>query len=119
MSQKDCPSLFLSMSMSFTGWTPAQIVGTLTKAEVLGCLPIGWIRSGDARTWMCLDEAVLMLSDEMKSVVYDAACTKAALRKETRKAGKKRKRENLLWTRQSRLRLDEGELLCSRMELQS
>ena len=43
----------------------------------------------------------LKLSDVMKGVVYQAACTKAHLKEETANAGKKRKRENLRWTRQT------------------
>lgn len=103
----------ISSSSSFAGWNVHDIVGrlTVTKAEVLACLPRGWIRARDARTWSMLGECVLRLSDSMKMLVYRAACTKDILEGEVKKAGMKRKRENFIWSRQCRRHLEEGE--CS------
>ena len=53
------------MSTSFAGWTAGDIVGRLKEAEVLGCLPGGWIRARDAQTWRVLDGVVLALLDSV------------------------------------------------------
>jgi hypothetical protein len=90
------------METSFIDWTLERIVGKLTKAEVIACLPMGWIHARDVRTWKTLEDAVLHLSDNMKSVIYEAACTKNALMEEVRIAGRKRKRENRAWGRRTR-----------------
>jgi hypothetical protein len=81
-----------------------EIVGPLTKAEVLAALPVGWIRAGDAKTWSTLKDAVFHLSNGMKRVVQEAASTKDSLLKEKRLAGKKRKREYDEWIRRTRRR---------------
>jgi hypothetical protein len=46
--------------------TLEQIVGELTKAEVIVCLPSGWIRARDARKWQTLEGAVLHLSEKFR-----------------------------------------------------
>jgi hypothetical protein len=100
------------MTSLFAGWTVEDIVGRLSKAEVLACLPKGWIRSTDARKWENLKEAVLLLSDDMKGAIYQAASTKEYLKQEVTCTIKKRKRENLAWSRHTRRRLFEGESEC-------
>jgi hypothetical protein len=107
------------MSLSFAGWTAQEIVGKLTKKEVIACLPKGWIRLRDAQKWEMLEDVVLKLSDNMKGVVYRAACTKAHLKEEMEIAVKKRKRENVLWTRQVRRHLDDGMLDLLRLVLRN
>jgi hypothetical protein len=96
------------MTLSFAGWTVEKIVGKLTKREVLACLPSGWIRASDGQKWKSLRDAVFRLSDEMKAVVYEAACTKDCLLQETSKEVKKRKREKVAWIRRTRRRSCEG-----------
>jgi hypothetical protein len=81
----------LRMSSSFSGWSIDEIVGRLTKAEVLACLPAGWIRATDARQWRALEGAIHGLSDEMKGVIYEAGCRKGHLLEEEGKTGRKRK----------------------------
>jgi hypothetical protein len=100
----------MSSSSSFFGWSVKKIVGRLTKAEVIGCLPLGWIRPTDARKWNNLEDAILKLSDKMKGVIYEAGRTKDCLMKEMRKEVGKRKKENFQWVRRTRRRLDEGML---------
>ena len=98
------------MSSSFAGWTLEQIVGELTKAEVITCLPHGWIRARDVRKWQTLESAVLHLSDDLKCLIYQAARTKDKLKEDERVLRRKRKRENLAWSRRCRRRLGDGEL---------
>jgi hypothetical protein len=100
-------SSFSLMSSSFVDWTVEEIVGSLTKAEVVACLPLGWIRSGDAKRWKSLEGAVLQLSDSMKTRIYEVARTKDKLAEELRNAGKKRRRDVRAWTRRVRRRLGE------------
>ena len=64
------------MSFSMTTLTVDEIVGKLTKAEVIACLPMRWILGKDRRNWKCLKDVVGLLSDDMKKSIYDAACTK-------------------------------------------
>lgn len=89
------------MSSSFTGWNLEQIVGRLTKREVMSCLPVGWIWASDVRTWRVLESAVLHLLDDMKVVIHKAACTKDLLVEERRSSRWKWKMEDRAWTRQS------------------
>jgi hypothetical protein len=92
------------------------VVG-LTKAEIVGCLPLGWIRPMDARKWNILEDAILKLSDKMKGVIYEAGRTKDCLVGEMRKEVGKRKMENFQWVRRTRsyysvipLRVGDGRL---------
>ena len=94
------------MASSFTGWNLEQLVGRLTKREVMTCLPMGWIRASDIRTWKVLEPVVLQLSDDMKTVIYKAACTKDLVAEERRSNGRKRKMEERAWTRRSRRRME-------------
>ena len=97
------------MPSSFTDWSVQDIVGRLTKREVIACLPLGWIRARDVRTWGSLGEAILALSDRMKAEIYQAACAKEILVNEVQMTGRKRKRENREWVRRYRRRSMEGE----------
>jgi hypothetical protein len=113
--QTDLSSSFIFiilMSFSPISRTVDDIVGKLTKAEVIGCLPRGWIRTADCRNWKSLKEVVDVLSNDMKGVIYEAACTKDRLMKEERIARKKRKRSDYEWTRRLRRRVNEGEQSC-------
>ena len=93
-----------------TTLTVDEIVGKLTKAEVIACLPMGWILAKDRRNWKCLKDVVGLLSDDMKKSIYEAACTKARLLNEERSARKKRKRLDYDWARRIRRRVNDGEL---------
>jgi hypothetical protein len=97
------------MSSSGFNRTVEQIVGNLTKAEVLGCLPMGWIRATGGRTWASLKDAVVKLSDSMKTKVYEAACVKERLFKEKMVAGRKRKRMEYEWSSRTRVKRNDGE----------
>ena len=77
-----------------------EIVGKLTKPEVMGCLPPGWIRAGDGQTWETLEAVVHLLLDNMKAVIYKAAHTKERLIAEHVNACKKRKVDSRDWRRQ-------------------
>lgn len=98
-----------SYLMSYSTLTVDEIVGKLTKAEVIACLPIGWIRARDSRNWRCLKELVAKLPEKLKTGVYNAARTKERLLKEKKLAGKKRKRLEHEWARRIRRRVNEGE----------
>jgi hypothetical protein len=95
------------MTSSFDGWTLGDIVGKLTKAEVMSALPIGWIRARDVRKWSTLESAVLSLSDVMKQRIHEAACVKARLIEDVQDTKRKRKRENQMWSRRLRRHLGE------------
>jgi hypothetical protein len=103
-------SFTMSTSSSFVGWSAKNIVGRLTKAEVIGCLPLGWIRPMDARKWDVLEDVILKLSDEMKRIIYEAGHTKDHVIEETRREVAKKKIENFQWVRRTRRRLDKGML---------
>jgi hypothetical protein len=86
-----------------------EIVGKLTKAEVIASLPIGWTRWEERRTWSSLNDVIDGLSDDRKAEIYEAACTKDRLLKEKMVAGRKRKRMEYEWSKRSRQRLNDGE----------
>jgi hypothetical protein len=97
------------MSSSKAKQAVKEIVGRLTKTEVLGCLPIGWVRWKDGRTWSALKDVLPGLSKDMKARIYEAACTKDRLLKEKLIAGRKRKRSEYEWSRRMRRRINDGD----------
>lgn len=97
------------MSFSSSSHTVNDVIGKLTKTEVLRCLPMGWIRTADSRNWRTLKEAVESLSTDMKELIYDAACTKSRLMREETIARGKRKRLDYEWTRRICRRINDGE----------
>jgi hypothetical protein len=74
-------AVLATMSSSKAKEAVKQIVGRLTKTEVLGCLPIGWVRWKDGRTWTALKDVVQGLSKDLKARIFEAACTKDRLLK--------------------------------------
>jgi hypothetical protein len=92
------------MSSAHINEAVEEVIGRLTKAEVMASLPAGWIRIGDAQSWVTLKDAVFRLSDNMKNVVREAAHTKDRLLEEKRMAGKKRKKGYDEWIRRTRRR---------------
>ena len=54
----------------------------------------------------------MLLSDDMKGAIYQAASTKEYLKQEVMCTIKKRKRENLAWSRHTQHRLFEGKWEC-------
>jgi KaiC/GvpD/RAD55 family RecA-like ATPase len=93
-----------------------EIVGKLTKAEVIGCLPVGWLTTKDSRNWRNLKVAVDELSNDMKEVVYEAASTKNRLIREEMIARRKRKRMDYEWSRRLRRRVNDGEFTVIEVE---
>lgn len=73
------------MSASISTIDVLEIIGTLTKNELLTLLPANTFLAKDIRTWKALRAAVLRLPDESKELIYSGAMGKKGIRNDTKK----------------------------------
>ena len=84
-----------------------ELVGSLSCREIVACLPPGTFRASVCRRKMLMKKKIGFLSDELKSTIFHAACTKSTIKEESQKLKRKRKREEHEWGRRLKQRTSE------------
>ena len=100
--------VYTAMSLSKIDRPVEEIVGRLTKAEVLACVPMGLIRWKDSRTWTTLKNAIQGFPMDIKTKIYEVALTKDHLLEEKMIAARKRKRSNYEWSRRMHRKINDS-----------